>query len=161
VRRLPRRAVLDTNLLLLWLVTETDLKLLERFKRVEQFTVRDVELLRTVLQPYVEMVTTPHILAETSNFVDQAPSAYRELLVGSLRVFIANIAELYSPAVQLIGRSEFNALGLTDTAVAELSTSAVVITQDFQLSGMIQAAGGSVINFNQLRSGYLLAQQRS
>jgi hypothetical protein len=158
LKRTPRRAILDTNLLLLWLVAETDAKILERFKRVQEFTAVDIELLSGLLVPYNEMVTTPHILSETSNFIDQAPPPYRELLIFALRRFITEIAEVYSPANKLIARKEFNILGLTDAGMVELSESAVVITRDFRLAGMILAAGGNAINFTQSRSGYLLSR---
>ena len=150
--RRPTRIILDTNLLLLWLVARTDIALLLQFKRVQAFTRRDIELLRHVVEPFHTFVTTPHILSETSNFIDQAPPARRSVLIDELKDFIRAGIEIYAPATMLIERDEFNALGLTDTAMAELSADAVIITVDFRLAGKIEAMGGSALNFNYYRS---------
>ena len=74
LNRPPNKAILDTNLLLLWLVARTDPRLLEQFKRVQMFTYQDIQILQDILNPYTEFVTTPHILSESRNFIDQAPS---------------------------------------------------------------------------------------
>ena len=147
------KVILDTNLLLLWLVARTDATLLHQFKRVQQFTNQDIELLGELLQPYRKFVTTPHILSETSNFLDQAPSWQRIALVNRLKDFIRSGVEVYRPADELIERDEFNALGLTDTAIAQLSAEAVVLTVDFRLAGKIEALGGNALNFNHYRTG--------
>ena len=147
------KVILDTNLLLLWLVARTDATLLHQFKRVQQFTNQDIELLGELLQPYRKFVTTPHILSETSNFLDQAPSWQRTALIDGLKDFIRSGVEVYRPADELIDRDEFNAFGLTDTAIAQLSAEAVVLTVDYRLAGKIEALGGNALNFNHYRTG--------
>jgi hypothetical protein len=144
--------MLDTNLLLLLLVARTDETLLNQFKRVQVFTYEDIELLTELLRPYAEFVTTPHILSETSNFIDQAPSWRRSALVDCLKEFIDGGVEVFQPARLLIERDEFNALGLTDTAMSQLSDEAVVMTVDYRLAGKIEAMGGNALNFNHYRS---------
>lgn len=153
MKRHSNRVILDTNLLLLWLVARTDIALLQQFKRVQSFTYRDIELLRDFLRPYNGLVTTPHILSETSNFIDQAPPWHRVALVDELKNFIRGGAEVYSPATELIERNEFNALGLTDTGMAQLSANTVVLTVDYRLAGKIDAMGGHAVNFNHYRGG--------
>ena len=82
-----RVASLDTNMMLLWLVVQTDLALLNNFKRVRNFDRTDVVLLRNLLEFCERFVTTPHILAETDNFIDQAPTYRRNDLRVNLRRF--------------------------------------------------------------------------
>ncbi len=153
----PRSAnlVLDTNLLLLWLVARSDVLLLETFKRVRVYSYADIESLRDIVRSFRGQMTTPHVLAETSNLVDQAPLYRRPALIEELRRLTGTVAEVYRPSTALMTRSEFPALGLTDTALAELSTQAVIATGDHQLSGKILALGGQTINFNQLRPSHL------
>ena len=153
-----KKVVLDTNLLLLWLVARTDANLLHQFKRVNQFTYQDFERLQELLQPYRKFVTTPHILSETSNFLDQAPLWQRDALIDALKDFIRSGVEIYRPAEELIERDEFNALGLTDTGIAQLSAEAVVLTVDFRLAGKIEALGGNALNFNHSRTGLTIPQ---
>jgi hypothetical protein len=149
VKQLLTKVVLDTNLLLLWLVARTDATLLLQFKRVKQFTYRDFEQLQELLQPYRKFVTTPHILSETSNFLDQAPFWQRDALIDALKDFIRSGVEVYRPADELIERD-------TDTAIAQLSAEAVVLTVDYRLAGKIGALGGNALNFNDYRTGLAL-----
>jgi hypothetical protein len=152
-------ALLDTNLLLLWLVAQTDLKILSTFKRVQMFTPSDIDLLRKSMRRFPKQVTTPHILSETSNFIDQAPALQRSALNDRFRLFIQEVAEIYRPAATLVDREEFNILGLSDVGALEISTEVVVLTMDYKLSGKIRAMGGNALNFNEARSNDLLNQK--
>ena len=151
----PNKIILDTNLLLLLLVARTDATLLHRFKRVQIFTYQDIALLADILKQFIGLVTTPHVLAETSNFLGQAPSWQQAALVDQLKTFIRGGVEVYAPATKLIERDEFNTLGLTDAGLAQLSSDTVVLTVDYQLAGKINAMGGNALNFNHYRTGLL------
>lgn len=153
-----RLALLDTNILLLKLVAETDVSLLRTFKRVQEFEERDIALLGRLLSEFNALLSTPHVLAETSNFIDQAPAYRRRDLIDSFQRYVAESEERYESALDLVGRAEFVLLGLADTGLISLSKIAVIITTDFHLTGRIEAAGGSVINFNRTRSPQLLGQ---
>ena len=112
------------------------------------FTVEDIEILKVLLRPFRGFVTTPHILAETSNFVHQAPPQWRSAMIAELRRYVEEEVEMFTLANQLVQGKEFHLLGLTDAAVFALSHQAVVMTIDFQLAGRIKKAGGRVVNFN-------------
>lgn len=151
MRQRPKTALLDTNILLLWLVALAEPAILDDFKRVQNFDREDVLHLRKLLAKFSEIHTTPHVLAEASNFVDQSPPRWRSVLTETLKAFIRAVPETHDAAVKLIDRPEFNSFGLTDTALSKLSAEAVVITVDFRLSGKIEASGGNAINFNHHR----------
>ncbi len=148
MRGLIEKALLDTNLLLLLLVSRVDPLLVLQFKRVRMFKMEDIEILRGLLLPFRGFVTTPHVLAETSNFVHQAPPQWRSALIEELHRYVEEEVEIFTPANELIQGREFSLLGLTDAAIFTLSRRAVVVTADFQLAGRIESAGGSVLNFN-------------
>jgi len=152
----PRIAILDTNVLLLLLVAKTDESLLRTFKRVQSFEPSDISLLDEVLAPFNGFLSTPHVLAEVSNFVDQAPQHRRSELVQELKHYIHAHREHYEAASLLCERGEFEKLGLADTGLSRLSSESTVITTDHHLAGKIQASGGSVVNFNHARSTRLL-----
>ena len=77
----------------------------------------------------------------------------------ALKEFIRSGVEVYRAAAdELIERDEFNALGLTDTAIAQLSAEAIVITVDFRLAGKIEAMGGNALNFNHYRSALMTSR---
>lgn len=152
-----KTAVLDTNVLLLLLVAQTDVSLLRTFKRVQSFEASDVELLSKILSRFQSFVSTPHVLSEVSNFLDQAPLYRRSDLIQALQRYINAHAERYDAATLLANREEFALLGLADTGLISLSHELVVITVDFRLAGKIEASGGGVINFNHARSTLLLS----
>jgi hypothetical protein len=138
-------------------VAEVDVSLLTTFKRVQQFEKEDVALLAHMLRNFDSILTTPHILSETSNFIDQAPLYRRAKLIETFQQYVDKHQERYEPAVNLVSRQEFAQLGLSDTGLSSLSDIAVVITTDFRLAGKIEAMGGRAINFNQARSARLLS----
>lgn len=147
-----RAALLDTNLLLLWLAGTTDLSLFKTFKRVQPFTVTDYLLLTDVLPTFKHLTTTPHVLAETSNFLDQAPPYRRDALVVSFREHIDLAEELVVPAKQLALRSEFASLGLTDSGLVAVASEVTVFTADFRLRGIILANNGRCVHLQELRN---------
>ena len=152
----PPTAVLDTNVLLLWLVALTDQSLLLSFKRVDTFNAEDLATLGKLLRDFQNLITTPHVLAEVSNFVDQAPQYRRPKLIAALRHFIEKHREVYEAASELVARDEFSSLGIADTGLSALSTDAMVITTDYHLWGRITSRGGHCVNFHHLRSKQLL-----
>ena len=153
---ISRTAALDTNVLLLKLVAETDRSLLGTFKRVNLFTLGDVPKLASLLEQYQELVTTPHVLAEVSNFLDQAPAHRRADLIRSFSTFIQNSRGAFERAKQLVTASDFESLGITDTALLSLSSNLTVVTTDYELWGRIVRVGGNCVNFNHFRTADLL-----
>ena len=143
--------VLDTNLLLLYLVSVVDLTLLNRFKRVSSFRLSDVLLLQGLVGGFRAMMTTPHILTETSNLVDQAPGDWRNSLIEALRQFAQGQREFYQASALLMNHVEFRRLALADTALVALSHEATVATLDYELYGRIIGNGGMAVHFDHLR----------
>ena len=143
--------LLDTNLLLFYLVSVVDLSLLSRFKRVSSFRLSDVLLLQSLVGGFRAMITTPHILTEASNFIDQAPMDWRDSLIEALRAFAEGHQEYYEASALLMNRVEFRRLALTDTALAALSREATVATLDYELYGRIVHDGGMAVHFDHLR----------
>jgi uncharacterized protein YacL len=56
------------------------------------------------------------------------------------------------PAADLAQMPEFAAFGITDAALARLSSEALVVTEDYRLSGALRSQGISVLNFRDLRN---------
>ena len=146
-----RLLLLDTNLLLFFLVTQVDLSLLKSFKRVTQFRASNLQPLRDMVEAFSSLTTTPHVLAEVSNYVDQAPVQWRSQLVEALRRFTEDHKERYESSSLLMSREEFPKLALTDTALLSLSREMVIATLDYRLYGQILASGGQAIHFDEVR----------
>lgn len=110
--------------------------------------------LEDLLRPFQKLATTPHVLSETDNFVDQAPTYRRRDLKDGLILFIERAPERYRPAKELATVDGFIPLGLTDCGLIDFQQEAVVITTDFRLAGHIQAHNGLAVNFKEYSAAY-------
>src|SRR5690349_21025753 len=59
--------LMDANLLVLYLVGRTNKGRIPTFKRTQQYTIEDFELLDLLAASFQRLVTTPHVLTEVSN----------------------------------------------------------------------------------------------
>jgi uncharacterized protein YacL len=62
------------------------------------------------------------------------------------------LEECWTPIKQLALNPEFMAFGLTDASLAQLSSNALIVTDDFRLSGYLRRKGVSILNFRDLRN---------
>jgi rRNA-processing protein FCF1 len=154
IERYSRRGVLlDTNLLLLYLIGQYDRARIERFKRTVQYTINDFDLLDRLLKVFTRVRTLPHVLAEVNSLSSQLPG---DVLTEFRRTFATEIGTFWEgqlPSHQVAMRTEFSFLGLTDSAIlAESIGRYLVITDDLELCATLSRVGVDVLNFTVLRS---------
>jgi hypothetical protein len=150
-----RGALLDTNLLLLLFVGAADQQLIASFKRTSSlgFSVGDFELLQRVKKFLGgKVTTTPHILAETSNYIFQLGRPSQLSVLKRAATMIEGFSELYADACALTKRGEFMTHGLTDTGILEAGQNgSLIISVDYDLVACAAKANLGAINFNHLR----------
>jgi len=148
-------ALLDTGLLLLVLIGATDQKLITSFKRTSSlgFSVQDFELLQRVIRFLGnKVITTPHILAETSNYIFQLGEPAHICVLAKAATMIDGFGELYASARELTKRKEFLTHGLTDTGILEAAKNgSLIISVDFDLVAHASKTSLGAINFNHIR----------
>jgi UDP-2,3-diacylglucosamine pyrophosphatase LpxH len=148
--------LLDTNLLLLYVVGAHDRGLIPRFKRTAAFTAEDFRILTNALDSFAHILTTPHILTEVSNLAGQLADPLKQAVFRTLAAAIGMLTELQAPARELCGDSAFPRFGLTDVAILRNGRDKfLVLTDDFRLSQYLAHDKVAVVNFNHLRT-YLL-----
>lgn len=148
--------LVDSNLLLLHFVGRFDAAQIQGFKRTMHFTPQDHWVLQRFLGGFERLVTTPHVLAETSNLAAQLSGAVRERLFGSIAAEVPHLDERTAPASDLAADPAFSAFGVTDTAILHLAQGRhLVLTDDFRLSQYLSHRGVDALNFHHVRS-YLL-----
>ena len=149
-----RRILLDTNLLILYLVGITNRERIGRFKRTQSFSVEDFERLIAILAQADVLVTTPHVLTQVSDLVKlEAPEF--EAFLGLFSNWIRGASESIAPAADLVGHPIFPRVGLADTGIGRVAEQgAVVLTDDFLLYIALAERDLPVINFNHLRSQF-------
>src|SRR5882672_2097419 len=59
--------LIDSNLLLLYILGNTNKQRIPEFKRTQMYTIQDFELLQLLVERFSRVVTTPNVLTEISN----------------------------------------------------------------------------------------------
>jgi len=144
-------------LLVLLVVGSVDRRLIERHKRLRDFTIEDYDRLRSLLDKFSGIVTTPNVLTEVSNLAVHQDSASTEVKA-RLRLGLAALAgklnERYLPSRAVVALEEFRFLGLTDSANL-LVEGVTILTCDAVLYLASLKKGLAAINFNHLRGGWI------
>ncbi len=147
------RLLVDTNLLVLFVVGSVNPNRIEQFKRTRQYTGADYELLLRVLAWFDgQLYTVAHVLAEVSNLTDltgsELPRA-RQVLEETIQV----LAEPVMPSARAAQSGIYGALGLVDAALASVAGEhkCSVLTDDLDLYLALGRLGIDVLNFTHLR----------
>ena len=148
--------LVDTNLLLLLMIGAVDEKMIGG-KRTERYTVGHYRSLTNLLKNFQHLITTPHILTEVSNLGGTALTGkLREAFFIMLRVpglfriesVDGYVVEQQVPRLKVEARHIIR-FGLTDAVIAKLCERQILlISDDFDLYGIITGQGGEAINFS-------------
>lgn len=143
--------VVDTNLLILLLVGSLNAEKISGFKRTNIYTKEDYQYLVSFLKNF-KIVTTPNILTEVSNLTEYLFSSFAEGFYGPF-----TLPETYLKTTDILNNLAFKKFGLTDGTIFELSQKGLlVLTDDLRLWAFLIRNNGYAINFNHIRSEYLL-----
>lgn len=152
-----KAVLLDANLLLVFLAGFLGARGFKSFKRVNDYTFGDYELLVRLLSSFSTLLTTPHILTEVCNLSDSLTGSLKRdwdvnfvALVRSEKTRIG-VREKWTSGAELSHLVEFSPFGIADTAVTQLASEALVVTEDHRLSGFLSSRGIPVLNFDDLR----------
>jgi hypothetical protein len=144
--------LVDSNLLLLYLVGKCDPRIIVRFTRTQKYTSKDFELLSKILdRVFKTILTTPNILTEVSNLATKLSEGERQAFFAEMRTSIAVFDEKYVSSTAASADRNYTRLGLTDAVILGLCRGVLVLTDDLPLYSVIVSRGGDVVNFTHLR----------
>lgn len=144
--------IVDTNLLLLFVVGSHDSNRITSFKRTNKFGIDDYMLVKRFVDCFKTVRTTPSILTEVSNHLNQLPDNLKAEFYSAFSNCINSLFEVYKESASLSKNDCFTKYGLADTSIiTDAKSNYVVLTDDFPLSGYLNSAGVDAINFNHLR----------
>jgi len=125
--------LVDTNLLLLYLIGRTNRNRISKFKRTQAYTIEDFDLLHRFMAEFKTLITTPHVLTEVSNLGDlygQEREVFRSWFVRT----VEGSREHCDESRLVLKESCFHRLGLTDAAIVALTRhNSLFLTDDFDL----------------------------
>jgi hypothetical protein len=148
-----RGLLIDANLALLYLVGGYDLRLVGdgKFNKLSKYETADYKLLLRLKKVFKKAVTTPHVLTEVSNLINDLPEMTKAECLKKFHETFVEIDELSVPSMKAAQRPEFHFLGLTDTALAIVSDQYLIVTDDARLVKKMNESGLEALNFNHLR----------
>lgn len=145
---------LDSNLLVLLFVGLLDPDRIQNFKRTNNrgFTKDDFSLLQGIVTVFSRVVTTPHVLTETTNYICELHGQARQSALQIISNAIQSFKERRSESKKLVKGDLFLQFGLTDSAILDLPPKKyLVLSVDGSLVSALQKKGIDAINFNHLR----------
>ena len=144
--------LIDTNLLVLFIVGATDTSLIQEHKRLTQFAKKDFFNLSEYMAQYSNITTTPHVLAETSNFLLDTKIYAREAVMTYFKAFVDGLLEQYVPARSIVQSIAFSRLGVADAGLLSNEFSdCVLLTNDGKLHTEALRLNRVAMHFNELR----------
>lgn len=87
--------LIDTNILLLLFVGETNRARISQFKRTNKFSEKDYDLLIKLLKRYSKIVTTPNILTEVNSLINQISEPERSQCLRLMSNKVSRFHEIY------------------------------------------------------------------
>ncbi|RCJ37915.1 hypothetical protein A6770_14095 [Nostoc minutum NIES-26] len=156
VRRYHQKEILvDTNILLLFLVGSVNPERITKFNRTQQFIPEDYELLLEFIARFHKLVTTPNILTEVNSLANQLGEPERSQCFAIFAQFAQNVTRLnehYIKSLDAVTVDRFVKFGLTDCGILTLARGKhLVLTDDLKLTNYLQSLDIDVINFNNIR----------
>lgn len=148
-----RKGILvDTNILLLYVVGAVNQDRIVQFKRTRQFTSEDYRTLCKILVQFPKRMTTPNIVTEVNSLVNQLGEPERTRCLSAYGHLLSKFDETYIPSKTVVTNDGFVKFGLTDCGILEIAQDQyLVLTDDFRLSAHLQNQNVDTINFNHLR----------
>ena len=152
-----RGIIVDTNLLILFLVGKYDIDYISKFKITYKYSIEDFEILRDFVVKFKKIIITPHILAELSNL--------------SMKITENRLKEYFKYFIEILKKSDeinidknsillskyVDKIGITDVGImlASENDDFLFITDDIKLAYISLSKGLSVLHFSQIRGGYI------
>jgi hypothetical protein len=132
--------MLDSNLLLLHLVGSTNSSLVGSgsYNKLSDFSTLEAAFLKQLISGFRRVVTTPHILTEVSNLVNDLHYEGRRQVWGAFVSTLEVISEQTISSYMVARREEFSYLGLTDTVLAEMSNEFLIVSNDGRMVDMLR-----------------------
>ncbi len=148
--------LIDTMLLTLFVVGSASRDYIPRHRRLRPYGATDFDLLVDLVSQASDVIVTPNILTETSNWVKMIGEPARSHIAATFQLFVGIFQEQYVTSSEAALDAEFSHFWLTDSGILrELTNGHVLLTSDFPLYAAALQRKFRAVYFNELRSGSL------
>jgi hypothetical protein len=148
--------LVDTNLLILLFIGNYDIHEIEKNKRTTKYTQEDYYFLIKFLSNF-KLIMTPNILTELTDLCKPLNAKTSFSFFYYLAGLIQNLQEIYICSSEAIKGNSFIKFDLSDSVISYISNNGfLVLTDDLDLYGFLVSQNRLAINFNHLRTEYML-----
>lgn len=133
--------IVDSNIMLLFLVGCYDINYINMFKRTMKYTTEEYYFVRDLLTTYYykdKVYTSPHILTELSN-LSKIEGDRRSKYFNFFTKILNNTCEIYIEKNKILEFKELPKFGITDIGIFKIAKekNLLVLTDDFRLSSYL------------------------
>lgn len=148
IQKYRKKGILvDTNLLLLYLVGSYDIEQIRDFKRTSHFNTDDFSNAQEFIELFEVKIATPHILTEVCDFMGN-----RYEFLEMLQLYVNISEEEFISSKEVCKEPNFIKFGLADMATLEIAKdSYLVFTDDKPLFGYLTNLGIDAVNLDQVK----------
>lgn len=147
-----RLLLLDTNLLILFVVGLTNRSYIAKHKRLQAYDVEDFKIVSGLIEDSLGLLFVPNVLTEASNLLRQIKDPIRSEIGKIFGDIVGRVNEQYLPSVDVVVTPNFARLGLTDAVLIKLAESGGdLLSDDLDLYLAAHALGLNAVNYNQIR----------
>ena len=148
----PKYALLDTNVLVLFVVGGTRRDYIRVHKNCSRFSSADYDSLLRHLNVAAGIVTTAQILSETANLLRQVRDPIKTEIAAFFKLLVMRVRELQPTAWDAVHDDTYAWLGLNDASILTcLGSDRVLITEDGNLHAAAITRSTDVLHFTELR----------
>ncbi|MEL6063276.1 MULTISPECIES: hypothetical protein [unclassified Methylobacterium] len=149
---MAKYALLDMNLLVLFIVGGTNRRYIRLHKNSRQFSESDYDILLRHVAVSAGLMTTAQILSETANLLRQIADPIKSEISTFFKLFVMSAQELQPAAVSAVSDPAYLWLGFNDAAILTcLGADRVLITGDGNLHAAAIERSNGVLHFTELR----------
>ncbi len=147
--------ILDTNLLILYLIGNYDPNFITRFRKTSNYTIDDFLILKDIVKESSKIIVTPNILTELSNHTFDGSFSgsgfdeyYKEVID-----FLNNAEEKLVEKDVIKDYEKLKYFGFADISILDTSMKleCSLLTDDSALYGLTNSLSISTLNINHLR----------
>jgi len=150
--------IVDTNLMLLFIVGLYDLDYIKNFpfRRTARYSKEDFEKISNVFSHFNNIIITPHILTELYHLSEKVHSYRIEEYFG---VFIKALLEFDEINVDkdiILNTPNLHKFGITDLAILSLASDKkyLVLSDDDKLSGLLRSKNIDSLSIYEIREAF-------
>ena len=147
--------IVDSNIMLLFLVGCYDINYINVFKRTMKYTIEEYYFIRDLLTIYYyknKVYTSPHILTELSNLsLNIKGNRINKYFDCFIKIF-NDVCEIYIEKNKIIEFKELPKFGITDIGIFKIAKEQdlLVLTDDFRLSSYLLDNCINVLNLRNI-----------